>query len=210
MKIDCVLFDLDGTLVDTNRLIIESFLHTIRVHQNREGRHEEFVPYFGEPLIDMLERVAPGQAEELISTYREFNHRKHDELISGFAGTNETLSELKARGITLGVVTSKMRPLAQRGLQLFGLEQYFQAIVTMEDTTAHKPDPEPLLKALKILGRVTEGVLYVGDATVDIKCARNAGVKSAAVMWSALGREPLLQLKPDFILESFSDLLNIV
>ncbi len=210
MSINCILFDLDGTLIDTNRLIIESFLHTIRVHQGRQGKEEEFVPYFGEPLIDMLERLAPGQSPALIKTYREFNIAKHDKLTTQFPGTLETLRKLKDQGITLGVVTSKMKPLALRGLTLFGMKEFFQVIVTMEDTDAHKPDPEPLSKALRILGRGTEGVLYVGDATVDIKCARNAGVKSAAVMWSALGRQPLLDLQPDYVLESMDDLLQII
>jgi pyrophosphatase PpaX len=209
-KINCILFDLDGTLIDTNRLIIESFQHTVRVHQGREATEDEFVPYFGEPLVGMLERLAPGQSSELIKTYREFNVGKHDELTTQFPGTAEVLQELKDKGITLGVVTSKMKPLAKRGLQLFNLEQFFKTIVSMEDTTAHKPNPEPLLKALEILGRGPEGVLYVGDATVDIKCAHNAGVQSAAVMWSALGRQPLLAELPNYALESMADLLKIV
>ncbi|HWJ03931.1 MAG TPA: pyrophosphatase PpaX, partial [Verrucomicrobiae bacterium] len=201
MKFDCILFDLDGTLINTNDLIIKSFQHTIRVHMGRESDDKEFVPYFGEPLITMLERIAPGRGEELIKTYREFNLAKHDTLIAKFEGIVETLQELKDKGVTLGVVTSKLKPLALRGMELCGLQDMFEVIIACEDTTRHKPEPDPVLKALEILGRGKEGVLYVGDSTMDIMSAKRAGVKSAAVMWSALDRQSLLAVEPDIVVE---------
>ena len=210
MMIDCILFDLDGTLINTNDLIIKSFQHTMRVHLDRECLPEEFIPFFGEPLITILERFDQNQGEEMIKTYREYNLAKHDELTTRFEGTVETLGELKNRGIMLGVVTSKLRPAALRGIKLCGLDEFFSVVVACEDTTRHKPDSEPILKALELLGRGKAGVLYVGDSTLDILSAKSAGVMSAAVMWSALQRKVLLDTTPDFALEKVEDLLKLV
>ncbi|MDA8443310.1 MAG: pyrophosphatase PpaX [Peptococcaceae bacterium] len=207
---DCILFDLDGTLIDTNDLVIKSYQHTIRTHLGQDWGPEKFIPYFGEPLIYSLERFAPGQAEELIQTYRSFNLANHDALAKEIAGIHATLQVLHQKGITLGVVTSKLKLSAQRGLGLFGLKDFFQVFVAYEDTEQHKPEAAPILHALNSLQHDTDGVLYVGDSTYDIRCAKAAGVKSAAVMWSAYEREVLLAEQPDYILENVSDLLQLI
>jgi len=210
MKFNCILFDLDGTLINTNELILQSFRHVIKLNQGREFSSEEITQHFGEPLTTILERLAPGTGTQLVPAYLEFNQAKHDELTAAFPGTRETLSALKALGITLGVVTSKMKHMAHRGLQLFKLEEYFSVIVAWEDCANHKPEGEPVLKALEILEHKPEGVLYVGDSTIDIQCAQHAGVKSAAVMWSSLSRDRLLASGPDFLLQNMGELLDLV
>ncbi|MGI6130092.1 MAG: HAD-IA family hydrolase, partial [bacterium] len=121
----------------------------------------------------------------------------------------ETLTELKAAGLTLGVVTGKRRPLALRGLRLFGLDTYMKAVVTPEDTTEHKPHPAPVLKALDLLGEDPHRTIMVGDSTLDLACARAAGTYTAAVSWSFAPLELLQAEKPDFILKRMSDLINI-
>lgn len=210
MKINCMLFDLDGTLINTNELVIQSFLHTMRVHFNREHQPQDFIPYFGEPLVTTLERFAPGQVEELLKTYRAFNLEKHDDLTTHFVGIDETLRQLAENGITLGVVTSKLKATALRGLHLMGLDGYFPVVVAYEDTAIHKPKGEPILKALELLQHDKQGVLYVGDSTYDIRCAHDAGVLSAAVMWSAHARESLLAENPDYAIETPAELLQMV
>jgi len=208
-NIKCVLFDLDGTVLNTNNLIIKSFQHTLRQHLNLDVKPQDLYPYFGEPLRTTLERFGADLVEDLIATYREFNITNHDTYTTIFPGAKEVLQRLRRNGIQTGIVTSKIRFAAQRGLQLFKLENYFDVVVAAEDTAQHKPHPAPILTALARLNINNQGVIMVGDSPFDLRCARNAGVYSAAVGWSVHPRTLLAQEQPDYILESFNDLLTI-
>lgn len=207
--IRCVLFDLDGTLLNTNHLIIESFRHTFRHHLGIEIAPEDIYPYFGEPLITTLKRYSPELAEAMIETYREFNWANHDRLTTPFPGTARCLDGLHARGCRVGVVTSKLRRTAQHGLEFFGLSRWVEVVVAYEDTDRHKPNPEPILRALEILKVRPEGVLMVGDSPLDLRCAQAAGVRSAAVAWSVYPLEQLAAEKPDYVLDHLEDLLEL-
>ena len=208
-KFDCILFDLDGTLIDTTPLIFESFRHTFRHHFGRSMGEEEMLGYLGIPLKQPFLEMYPDQVDVLIKTYREFNEENHDRYTGVFIGINRVLEECSKKGVRLGVVTSKRRGLAMRGLELFGLEKYMSVFVGLEDTAIHKPEAAPLLKAIEMCGiEDTGGVLYVGDSPYDILCARNAGVKSAAVTgWSYLPAEKLMGVKPDICLRNPGELL---
>lgn len=208
-KINCVLFDLDGTLLDTYDLVTKSFQHTIRQHFGKEIKAEEILPYFGEPLWVTMERFSKEEAQELIKTYREFNLAHHDDLAVLFPGAKETLEAIKAKGIPIGIVTSKVKLSALRGLELFRLKPIIDVCITLEDCTNHKPHAEPILSALAALG-ITErdNVLMVGDSPFDIQCAQNAGVKSAAVGWSIIPQEIILAAKPDFIIHNLQEVLS--
>ncbi|MDK2960686.1 MAG: pyrophosphatase PpaX [Bacillota bacterium] len=208
-KIRSVLFDLDGTLIDTNRLIIESFQYTLKRHLGREVPAAEIVSTFGRPLIEGLRHFSPEKAEEMLQTYRRYNEARHDATTTLIPGVRETLSALKGAGLSLAVVTSKRRGLALRGLRLFNLEVYMDAIVTPEDTVRHKPEPDPVLKALELLRVNPKEALMVGDSPLDLACARAAGTYTAAALWSALPRELLLAEKPDFLLTKMTELLEI-
>lgn len=209
--LSCILFDLDGTLIDTTPLIMESFRHTFLYHYNRRMTDEELLEFLGIPLRKPFEDRYPGMEEILIRTYREFNDHKHDAYVGVFIGIHKLLSELKAKGVLTGVVTSKRRELALRGMRLFGLDAFMSVCVYMEDTVRHKPEGDPILKALEKLPYVErESVLYVGDSSYDILCAKNAGVKSAAVAWSYIPRPGLEACKPDFFLETPLELLGYV
>lgn len=212
LKFDCILFDLDGTLIDTTPLIFESFRHTFDRHFGRTVREEELLGYLGIPLKQPFLELYPEQVDTLIKTYREFNEIHHDRHTGVFIGINQVLEECSKKGVKLGVVTSKRRELAMRGMELFGLEKYMGVLVGLEDTAIHKPEAAPLLKALELFGIEDAGrVLYVGDSPYDILCARNAGVKSAAVIgWSYLPAEELTGVKPDICLQSPGELLLYV
>ncbi|MDK2926981.1 MAG: pyrophosphatase PpaX [Bacillota bacterium] len=207
--IHAVLFDLDGTLIDTNRLVIESFQYTLRLHLGREVPAAEIVPTFGMPLIEGLRHFSAEKAEEMLATYRSYNESRHDATTTLIPGAKETLAALKEAGLSLALVTSKRRGLALRGLKLFGLDAYMDAVITPEDTVRHKPEPEPVLKALELLGARPHCALMVGDSPMDLACARAAGSRTAAALWSALPRELLLAEKPDFLLDELLDLLDI-
>jgi pyrophosphatase PpaX len=208
--IKAVLFDLDGTLIDTNELIIQSFKYTFRTHLNREVDTEDIVMHFGEPLIDSLARYDKENAHVLIETYRNYNESIHDELAKEIAGAKITVKELKAMGVKVGVVTSKRRALAERGMKLFNLLEYFDVVITPEDTTKHKPNGEPVLAACEKLGVDASEVLMVGDSHYDILCGKDAGARSVLVKYTVLPVDKIMEHCPDFVIDEINDILSII
>ena len=206
----CVLFDLDGTLLNTNELVLESLQYTIRTHLGIDADAPRLYKYFGQPLVTIMADLSPDKADELVRTYREYSARKHDDLIRVFPHVPETLDKLKSSDVPVAVVTSKLRSLAFRGLKLCNLEKYIDACVAFEDTDNHKPEPDPIVRALEMLGiePAIREVIMVGDSPYDLLCASNAGVKSAAVEWSIHPREVLSSCKPDIWLPDFPALLD--
>ncbi|RFB13568.1 pyrophosphatase PpaX [Bacillus sp. HNG] len=211
MAIKTLLFDLDGTLIDTNELILQSFLHTFETYfPDRQFTREEILPFNGPTLHESFSSVDPDRAEEMIAEYRKFNHEKHDELVTEFPGVFDTIKTLKEQGYKIGVVTTKIRNTVNMGLKLTKLDQFFDVVVTLDDVKNPKPDPEPVLLALKLLGSTPEEAIMIGDNYQDIVAGQNAGTKTAGVAWSHKGKDFLLEYKPDFMLENMSDLLDIV
>ena len=156
-----VLFDLDGTLVDTTELILQSFAHAFDAHlPGRLPSRRDLVATFGRSLPAALQELAAENgaadpralADEMLTTYRDFQRQHHDTLIRPFDGIDAALSALHASGHRLGVVTSKMQHFARRGMRLFDLERHFDVAVFHDDVTRHKPDPEPLLEAARRAG----------------------------------------------------------
>jgi pyrophosphatase PpaX len=209
-KINYILFDLDGTLLNTNSLIIESFKHTLMEHLGMEVGEEELTPYFGEPLEVTLKRFSKEEAQAMLETYRSYNKLRHDIITTMFEGVEETLMELKKRGKHLAVVTSKKKETALRGLRLFDILKYFSVVMAMDDTEHHKPHPQPILRALEQLDYDGSGAIMVGDSGFDILCAKAAGIKGCSVEWSALPRQIWEEAKPDYIIGSMEDILAIV
>lgn len=210
MNYQGVLFDLDGTILDTSHLIIESFQHTFRVHYNRDITPQEIYPFFGRPLRAAMQRLGPEKVDELINTYREHNLEHHDRMIDAFAGVIEVLQDLYNFGIVMAVVTSKTRGTALRGLKLFDLDKYFSAIIGVEQCEHHKPHPEPVHIALQQIQLGAEQCLMIGDSPSDIISAQKAGVKTVAVRWTRLDWNTILSAKPDYTIHHMYDLLNII
>jgi pyrophosphatase PpaX len=208
--IKAVLFDLDGTLINTNNLILRSFKYAFQRHFGQEVEDAEIIKLFGQPLSNSLEVYDPENKELLISLYREFNDANHDELAESYDGVAEALQRLKDYGIKLAIVTSKRRVMTDRGLKLMGLYEYMDVIITPEDTEKHKPDPEPAIKACGLLGVKPEEALMVGDSTYDILCGKNAGCSTCAVSYSTFPMEELKELEPDYIIDSMLELPSII
>lgn len=205
-----ILFDLDGTLIDTNKLILDSFKHTIKTHLNIDAIDDELLKYFGEPLILTLQRYSMDKASDMFNTYIEYNEQHHDSCVLPCEGIESGLKAIKEMGCTLAVVTSKRKDIALRGLKLFGFDKYFTEIVALEDTDKHKPNPEPILEALKRLSSTSEGAIMIGDSVFDIECAKNAGVKSVLVKWSMADGFQKKNIDADYIVNSIDDLIKIV
>lgn len=207
---DTILFDLDGTIVDTNELIIRSFLHTLEGLTPEPLSRDYISINMGKPLVEQLRQFS-GRTEvaDLIQVYREFNIRKHDELVTEFPHVRDVLGQLHAAGIRLGIVTSKARVTTEMGLKLCGLREYMSAIVTIDDVEQSKPHPEPVLKALALLGSDPQGTLMVGDSHYDILAGQAAGVRTAGVAWSLKGEDFLRSHRPDYLLHDMRELLTI-
>lgn len=214
-KINTVLFDFDGTIMDTNDVILMSWQHTFKTLENREEKVEILTKTFGEPLDITIQRFFPDvPVEESIEIYRSFQRDNFKGLITLFPGMKELLEGLKAQGYKLGLVTSRLYRTTIEGLEKYGLREFFDAIVTPEDTDKHKPDPEPVLIALEKLDSAPEQTVMLGDTLFDILCARNADVKSVLVAWSlALAgktKEDLGEDAPDYIIETPEALYGIL
>lgn len=207
MKIDTVLFDLDGTLINTNELIIASFLHTLDHYFPNQYTRERVIDFIGPSLNESFGGLNPEKVEEMTLMYRAFNHQKHDELVEEYETVRETVQALHEKGYKLGIVTTKRSETARMGLKLTGLESYFQVLVGIDDVEKVKPDPEPLMKALAQLGSTPERTVMVGDSQYDILGGKNTGTKTAAVAWTIKGREFLEAYDPDVMLETMADLL---
>lgn len=209
-NITTLLFDLDGTLLNTNELIIASFTDTLNHYCPGQFKREDIIPFLGPTLIDTFTSIDPERADEMVAHYREHNWRNHDLLVTQFDGVFETVQTLKRSGYKLAIVTTKKRNVVEKGLRLSKLDQFFEVVVTLDDVENAKPDPEPLLKALEQVDSTPEEAIMIGDNSHDILGGKNAGTKTAGVAWSLKGREFLDTFKPDYMLENMSDLLDIV
>ena len=206
------LFDLDGTLIDSIELILRSYRHTMRAHRGLEPPDEVWMQGLGTPLRVQFRHWTedPAEIEAMVATYRAYNLEHHDELVRPYEGVVAAVRDLRRKGRTLGLVTSKMREGALRGLELAGLEDHFELIVGADDVTHPKPHPEPVLKALEQLGAPAADTVFIGDSRHDIECGRAAGVKTAAVLWGPFDRTHLADLAPDYWLEKPEDLATLV
>ena len=207
------LFDFDGTLVDTTEMIFQSMRHaTSSVLGRDDFTREELLANVGQPLPRQMELFDAEKAEPLLEAYRAHHEEHHDDLIGEFPGVEEALSRLRAAGVKIVVVTSKRRRSVEMALERFpGLDLVVDRFVTMEDTTAHKPDPEPLLKGLELVGDVPkEEAVYVGDSPFDVQAAKAAGLTSVAVSWGAFSEETLQGAEPDHLVPDIDAAVDLL
>jgi pyrophosphatase PpaX len=209
-KITTILFDLDGTLIDTNELIISTYLHTLEKYYPSKYQREDVLPFLGPTLHEAFGSINPDLVEEMVLEYRAFNIANHDELVTEFAGVFETVQSLKDKGYKLGIVTTKRHDVTLKGLRLMDLERFFEVVVTYDHVSKTKPDPEPIFKALEQLDSTPEETMMVGDNYHDILAGKNAGTVTAGCAWSIKGRDYIAKYEPNYILENMADLLTIL
>lgn len=209
-----ILFDLDGTLIDSVDLIVDSYQHTYRTHGLRVSSREEILAGMGVPLKTIFSEFTSdaGEMDRWIATYREYNLAHHDQQVRAYPGTVEMVRAVRAAGFRTGLVTSKNNSGARRGLALVGLEGVLEVIIGADDVQRPKPDPEPVRLALTQLQMPTTGCLFVGDSHHDIHSGRGAGVGTVGVTWGPFDRAHLEAASPDFYCErpdAFLQLLGI-
>src|SRR5262245_2021369 len=202
-----ILFDLDGTLIDSIELILNSARYAFAALERPWPSDEEWMAGIGIPLFTMFGRYARDDDDRsaLIAAYREYQLANHDRLVRCYDGVLDTVRELHARGHQMGVVTSKSEYLALRGLAHVGLARYMDTIVGCDASTRHKPDPEPVRIALHRLGCAPADAIFVGDSVHDVLAGNAAGVRTFAALWGAFRREDLEPGCPSEYLERISD-----
>lgn len=216
-KRDVALFDLDGTVLDTYAPILESMRYATKTVFGEALPDSKLVSMVGQPLVTQMQAFAAERgcgseiADELTRVYREYNERNLDEKSFPFPGIPEAIASLKNAGFTVGVVTSKRAVLATKSLKAHGLFDAFACVNGAEDSTAHKPDPDPLLTAAKKLGVSPDRCVYVGDSPYDLQAAHAASMPCVGVTWGKFfGRDILLEQMPSVLIASPEELVGAV
>lgn len=208
--IKALLFDFDGTLLNTNELIIQTFMHVLEKYFPGQFQPEDCLQFIGPSLKETFEKLDPHRADEMTAEYRTWNHAHHDELVKEYDGVLPALVQLKELDLRMAIVSTKMRKTIKRGLEIMNASQFFEVIVGIDDVQNVKPDPEPINLALSQLGLKKDEVIMIGDNYHDILAGKNAGVKTAGVAWAIKGEEFLKSFDPNYMLKTLSDLVEIV
>ena len=184
-KYDTVLFDFDGTVIDTTDAVLKAWQHTYDVLRPGEYDEAECLSTFGEQLDMSMHRHFPEvPTQQAVDIYRNWQRARLDILAHEIPGVLDALAAIKAAGFKTGLVTSRHKDTAEILFDMFKVRDLFDVLLMSEDTEKHKPDPEPIDKALSMLGSAPARSIYIGDALYDLLTAHNAGVDFALVMWT--------------------------
>ena len=212
MRFRIVLFDLDGTLIDSGPIILASMQHAVRSVLGREIPADELgMAIGGQGIVAQMTAIDGQHADALLDAYKEHNDGLH-ETLEAFDELLTLLPGLKAEGRKLGIVTAKRHRTVGLALERFrALEEAFDVVVAFEDTDRHKPEPDPVLLAVEKLGATTDEAVYVGDSPFDIGAAKAAGVYAVAVGWGGIHPDArLLAEGPDAFVRTPEELLDVL
>lgn len=208
-----ILFDFDGTIADTNQLVFDSWQHLYQARLGRDGDPEMIQATYGEPLVTSIAKAFPDfDVAESVAIYRSYQADKYEPEIQPFPGMVDLIQRLWEQGNSAGVVTSRTGEATWTGLKKFGLADSVACLISCDDTTKHKPDPEPILMALDRMGRTTAGAVYIGDSLYDIRCAHNAGMAAILVGWTVAVEPDALtgEDRPEYLAQTAEELARIL
>lgn len=210
--IRAVFFDLDGTLLDSIQLIIDSYHHALAANELPAKSDQHWLAGIGTPLRVQFREWAdqPELFDSLIASYRDYNLSNHDQRVSGYPGAVEMVQDVRRRGLTTGLVTSTLRAGAERGLKSLGLAEAMTVVIGADDVVHPKPHPEPLLTAAAQVGIDPRAAIYVGDSVHDMESGRAAGMMTAAALWGPFDRSHLEKADPDHWLTAPRDLKRLL
>ena len=209
MRYPVVLFDLDGTVVDTGAIILASMRHAAETVLGRSYSDEQLMAAVGGPGLEaQMEALDPTRVDELVRVYREHNEPLHD-TISVCEGMDVVLDELRDRGHRLGVVTAKRRATVDLAFARIPIEHLFETVVGGDETSEHKPHPAPLLLALERMGAAPQEAAYVGDSPFDMQAAKAGGLRAIGVSWGRIHHHDKLT-DADVVIHAAQELLDLV
>jgi len=211
-KIDTVLFDLDGTLIDTNKIIIQSFQYTFETHfPNIKMDVDKILTFIGPTLQQTFSEYTndPFVIQDMITSYRKHYVENEMGLFEIYPNVIEVVTTLKEEGYNLGIVTSKFKEAAWPSFTHYDLDKLFDVFISLDEVEIPKPDRNPIDLALSRFGN-TKGAIMIGDNKSDILAGKNAGIYSAGVAWSIKGSAYLMQANPDFMLADMKDIYRVL
>lgn len=208
MRFPVVLFDFDGTVIDSGAIIIASMRHATKTVLGRDIPDEELGRAVGgSGLVEQMRLLDPERIDELVAVYREHNEPLHAE-IAECSGMTDVLTRLKDEGRRLGIVTAKRQETVKIAFSYLPLEHFFDVVVGSDDTERHKPDPDPILHALERMGVDADDAVYVGDSPFDVRAAKAAGMHAISVTWGGIHPRGRLEAEgPDAIVDTPEELL---
>jgi pyrophosphatase PpaX len=212
VRFPVVLFDLDGTLIDSGPMIVASMKHAAKSVLGREIDEKQLTAAVGGPgLVAQMQALAPDRVDDLVAAYREHNEPLHEQL-EAFWEVVEVLPRLREQGRQLGLVTAKRHATVRLAFdRLPELERNFDVVIGSDDTERHKPAPDPLLAAVERLGAKPGDAAYVGDSPFDVRAAKAAGMFAVAVAWGGIHAEDvLLREEPDAYVRHAEELLGVL
>lgn len=208
-KYKAIFFDLDGTLVDTDVLIIQTYLYMFKKYRpDYKPSLSELISFLGPTLKSQFPKYFKEDLDLLIKDYVSYSHDHHPDYVRIYDGVVETLNKLKKDGYKLGVITSKFKDSMMTTLNLFDLAHLFDVFITLNDVNNPKPDPEGINKAIKIVNVISEEILYVGDNITDYQAAMSANVDFALVSWSV--NDAKNKVNPTYLINSYQELYEVI
>jgi pyrophosphatase PpaX len=209
--IDTVIFDFDGTLANTNQIVINSFKHIYEVFRSENGNEEYILSTFGEPLELTLTRdFGQYNFEDVIACYRDYQKDRFNDEVVLYETVEDTLKYLNDKNIKMGIATSRLRVSTIQALEKFDISKYFGVVLTADDVKKHKPDKEPLVRTMSILNSSPDKTLYVGDSRFDMECAINADTTPVLAGWQKDSEKLAEKYNIKYVLNKMWDLTKII
>ena len=211
--IDTILFDFDGTLMDTNEVILASWQHAFVTLTGKECDVDKILSTFGEPLEYSIKMLMPDfDTDEVLPIYRDYQLAHYEEMIELFPGVEDMLATLHDNGYKMAIVTNRLRPTTEVGMKKYGLDKFFSSVVACNEAARNKPFAEPLLLALEQLGSSPESAILVGDSANDILSGKNADLKTVRVSWAVAldGSHDEESVIPDYIIDTPQELVELL
>lgn len=201
-----IIFDIDGTLASTNKLIFASFNHIMEKYLGKTYPDEEIIKFFGPPEDVILKKLLEDKFDEGQKDYYTFYFENHERMVKKFPGMIELVRRLKEQNITLGIYTGKGRRTSEITLEKLGVFRYFDLILTGDDLEEPKPSASAIKRFLDQFELTPSEALMIGDAPSDVIAAHGAGVKAASVVWDSYAKEKVLEMNSDYCFESVEEL----
>jgi len=208
--INTLIFDFDGTIIDTNLIIAKGLNLFSRAYRGSRLSQHELEQLTGKPLHDQMAALNSERADEMTARFRQWYAQRHDALTRAFHGMDELFEDLRKFRFNLAIVTNNSKEGVQMGLRHLGMHHLFHTVITCDDVMEKKPSPEGVYLALKLMNVRPEEALFIGDSAGDLLASRRAGVANVLVGWTSIKRETLMVHQPDFIIEHPMELLEVV
>ncbi|GAA0176742.1 pyrophosphatase PpaX [Clostridium sediminicola] len=208
--IKCILFDFDGTLIDTNEAVIESLKDSIESFTGRVVDFKELIPILGKPIVEQMKYFSEEMCSDMVEHYRTGYRSREEEKTFIFENIEEMLRVLKSKGYKIGITSNKSRRGINYGLNRFNLVSYIDFIISVDDVEKKKPHPECINKVIKENGYSIDELIIIGDSPHDINCGINAGIKTALVSWTLFPMKEFKSASPDYVLKDPLELVEVI